>query len=58
MYRIENWWRHNGIFDREQASGIQYQGHEEDYLQITDDWWDGLTDEEKKDVYEDFFSEV
>lgn len=58
MYKIENWWRHNGIFDREQASGIQYQGREEDYLQITDDWWNGLTDEEKKDVYEDFFSEV
>ena len=48
MYNIENWWRHNGIFDREQASGIQYQGHEEDYLQYTDDWWDSLTDEEKK----------
>lgn len=57
-HNIEDWWRHNGIFDREQASDIQYQGHEEDYLQITDDWWDSLTDDEKKDVYEEFFSEV
>lgn len=57
MYRIENWWRHNGIFDREQASRIPYN-KEDNYLQITDDWWDSLTDEEKKDVYEDFFSEV
>lgn len=57
MYIIENWWRHNGCYDREQASGIPYN-KEDNYLQITDDWWDGLTDEEKKDVYEDFFSEV
>lgn len=65
MYRIENWWRHNGIFDRMQASGIisnttrkWTDADTQEYLQITDDWWDSLTDEEKREVYEDFFSEV
>lgn len=54
MYKIENWWKHNGCYDREQASRIPYN-KEDNYLQITDDWWDSLTDEEKKEVYEDFF---
>lgn len=63
MYQIENWWKHNGCYDREQASGILYirNGKKEpmgEYLAKTDDWWNGLTDEEKKEVYEDFFSEV
>ena len=57
MYKIENWWKHNGCYDREQASRIPYN-KEDNYLQITDDWWNDLTDEEKKEVYEDFFSEV
>ena len=54
MYKIENWWKHNGCYDREQASRIPYN-KEDNYLQITDDWWNGLTDKEKKEVYEDFF---
>ena len=54
---IEDWWRHNGIFDREQASGIEYRGNEEDYLQYTDWWWEKLTDEQKLDVYNEFFNE-
>lgn len=53
---IEDWWRHNGCYDREQASGIPYHG-EEDYLTITDNWWYSLTAEDKEDVYNDFFSE-
>lgn len=60
MNIIESWWRHNGIWDREQASGIlveNYDGETEIYLASTDDWWDNLTDEQKQDVYEDFFSE-
>lgn len=58
---IEDWWRHNGIWDREQASGIlveNYDGETEFYLESTDDWWDGLTDEEKLEVYNEFFDEA
>lgn len=59
MKNIENWWKHNGCWDREQASGISYnRGNVVDYLQITDDWWDSLSTNEKLNVYEDFFSEL
>ena len=60
MNIIESWWRHNGIWDREQASGIlveNYDGETEIYLASTDDWWDNLSDKQKQDVYEDFFNE-
>lgn len=60
MNIIESWWRHNGIWDREQASGIlveNYDGETALYLESTDDWWDSLTDIQKQQVYEDFFSE-
>lgn len=60
MNIIESWWRHNGIWDREQASGIlveNYDGETALYLESTDDWWDDLTDIQKQQVYEDFFSE-
>ena len=58
---IESWWRHNGIWDREQASGIlveNFDGETEIYLERTDDWWDGLSNREKLEVYNDFFDEV
>lgn len=57
-YIIEDWWKHNGTYDREQASGLHYEGDVSDYLEKTDEWWNSLTDEEKADVYEEFFSEV
>ena len=60
MNIIESWWRHNGIWDREQASGIlveNYDGETALYLESTDDWWDNLTGAQKQEVYEDFFSE-
>lgn len=60
MNIIESWWRHNGIWDREQASGIlveNYDGETALYLESTDDWWDNLTDAQKQEVYEDFFDE-
>jgi hypothetical protein len=60
MNIIESWWRHNGIWDREQASGIlveDYDGETELYLASTDDWWDYLTDKEKQEVYDKFFDE-
>lgn len=57
MHNIENWWRHNGSYDREQASGIPYNGGD-DYLSTTDNWWESLTDEEKEQVFNDFFEEV
>lgn len=58
---IESWWRHNGIWDREQASGIlveDYDGETALYLESTDDWWESLTDIQKQQVYEEFFEEV
>ena len=56
-YIIEDWWRHNGCYDREQASGIPYEENEDNYLEITDEWWNSLTDGEKERVYDDFFEE-
>ena len=61
MSVIESWWRHAGIWDREQASGIlveNYDGETQIYLASTDDWWDSLTDRRKREVYEDFFDGV
>ena len=61
LYELDNWWRHNGIWDREQASGIlveDYDGETELYLESTDDWWDDLTYAEKLNVYDEFFEEV
>lgn len=45
MIVIESWWRHNGAFDRAQASGIPYESgvtNLADYLDKTDDWWVSL----------------
>ena len=61
LFEIEEWWRHLGTFDRENVTPFIFMAtHEDacDYLQKTDDWWDGLTDEEKREAYEEFFSEV
>ena len=55
--QIESWWSHNGCWDREQASSIPYN-NEDNYLSITDSWWNDLTDEEKLQVYTDFFEEL
>ena len=55
--QIEDWWRHNGCWDREQASGIPYDGDDE-YLALTDEWWGTLTDEEKEQVFIDFFEDL
>ena len=53
---IESWWRHNGCFDREQASGIPYNPeHADAYLSLTDEWWESLTNKEKQEIYEEFF---
>ena len=60
MYSIESWWRHNGIWDREQASGIlveNFDGETDIYLDSTDDWWDSLSDRQKQAVYDEFFEE-
>lgn len=55
---IEGWWRHNGIWDRQDASGIFYDGETELFLESTDEWWDNLTNEQKVEIYNDFFEEV
>lgn len=57
-HTIEDWWRHLGCYDREQASGIAYvKGHPQIHLQLTDKWWNALTNEKKEEIYEEFFSE-
>ena len=50
-YLIESWWRHCGAYDREQASPLYWNKGRED------DWWDSLTPEEKRAVYEEFYDE-
>ena len=57
MYNIEDWWRHNGIHDRFQASGIEMCNDGCEYLRKTDDWWESLSDDERVKVFEDFFAE-
>ena len=57
---IEDWWRHNGSWDREQASGYlveDYDGETEIYLEATDEWWESLSNEQKLKVYNEFFNE-
>lgn len=57
---IESWWRHNGIWDREQASRIlveDFDGETQLYLDATDRWWDSLDTVDKFEVYESFFDE-
>lgn len=56
-HNIEDWWRHCGIADRIQASGIWATTDVQDYLRITDDWWNSRTDTEKVEIYEEFFDE-
>lgn len=55
-HNVEDWWRHNGSFDREQASGIPYK-RDDNYLQKTDEWWESLSDEAKMEIYNEYFSE-
>ena len=55
---IEDWWRHNGTADRIQASGLPcFTDDIPSYFQETDYWWQNLTDEEKLEVYNEFFEE-
>lgn len=54
---IEDWWRHLGIADRIQASGMYCYDDIQTYLLKTDDWWDSRTSEEKAEIYEEFFNE-
>lgn len=57
-HEIEDWWRHLGTFDRQNATPLIFASlHEDaiDYLRRTDEWWESLTQKEKEDVYFDFF---
>lgn len=61
---IESWWRHLGTFDRQIVSGILTSTMHlwtaedtQEYLQVTDDWWDDLSDWERLEVYNEFFDE-
>jgi hypothetical protein len=64
LYELDDWWRHNGIWDREeicQNYGILYEdfdGEQQIFLEVTDEWWEELTAAQKLQVYEDFFAEV
>ena len=55
---IEDWWRHCGVADRIQASGIWATTTVQDYLEQTDYWWNSRTYKEKVKIYNEFFSEV
>lgn len=59
-YSIEEWWRHLGAYDREQVSHYLYDDFGEDmawYLSVTDEWWNELTNKQKLEAYNEFFSE-
>lgn len=55
-HAVEHWWRHLGAYDRSVVSGIPRNG-EDDALSTSDDWWDSLTDKDKRNAYEKFFEE-
>ena len=55
IHILEDWWRHNGLCDREQASGLP---RDDDYLNTTDEWWCQLSHEEKDAVYTEYFLET
>ena len=55
---LDDWWGHNGVYDRIQASGIHVKKDIHDYLNITDSWWFSRALEEKQKVYNEFFEEV
>jgi len=55
-HNIEDWWRHLGTYDREQIIGLDCHNVQQ-FHTYTDIWWNGLTDEEKAKIYEDFFDE-
>ncbi len=57
---IEDWWRHLGTYDRQQASGYlleNYDGETAIYLEATDEWWESLSEEQKLEVYNEYFEE-
>lgn len=59
-HNIEVWWRHLGLWDRQEVSGYlleNYDGETQIYLESTDEWWESLTYEQKTKAYEDFFNE-
>ena len=60
ILQVEDWWRHNRCWDREQASGIPYTPEDsvQAYLEETDKWWHNLTMEEREQAYYEFFEEV
>ena len=60
-HKIEDWWRHLGTYDRERVSGYHSTAlcfNVAQFLFVTDEWWESLTDDEKTEIYEEFFSEV
>ena len=57
---IEDWWRHLGTFARNQVTPFIFASTNEDateYLEKSDNWWAGLTDEQKLEAYNEFFDE-
>ena len=56
-HKIEDWWRHCGIADRIQATGMYCYTDIQTYLKETDDYWNSRTNAEKAEIYEEFFNE-
>lgn len=59
-HNIEDWWRHCGCYDREEASPFYWEKAKvsaQEFLDMTDKWWNNLSDKDKQFVYEEFFSE-
>lgn len=55
---IEKWWRSLGCWDRCQVCGVPYADEDTaEYLEFTDNWWSEKTDNEKVELYNEFFSE-
>lgn len=52
-HNIEDWWSHNSLGDRQEASGILLENYQNEpvYLEATDEWWESLSEEQKLDVY-------
>ena len=53
----EDWWDCLSVWKRQEVSGIPYEdydGDSERYLDATDCWWDGLSDETKTTLYEEY----
>ena len=53
--KLNSWWKHCSLYDRQLVSGYlleNYDGETEIYLEATDEWWESLSDMQKKQVHD------